>query len=142
MNVRTTGLTLLVTTLLATPALAYSAQAETIKLHGKFVAEHDASTSPQGGIKATLDTEKKTFVYTIHYKGLSGPVTAVHLHGPADAGQDAGVMLPITGPYNGKLHGTLTLSDDQVTTVENGKSYVNLHTDKYGEGEARAQVVH
>lgn len=141
MNVRTTALALLTTTLMAAPVLAHSAQAEIIKLHGKFVTEHEATTYPKGGVKATLDTEQKTLAYTIHYKGLSGPVTAIHLHGPAEAGQDAGVLLPITGPYDGKLHGTLTLSDEQITAVENGKTYVNLHTDKYGEGEARAQVV-
>ncbi|GAJ29002.1 CHRD domain-containing protein [Acidomonas methanolica] len=127
---------------LAFGAGAVDAHAEIVRLHGRFVAEHGATEVVKGGVKATLDTSSDTLKYRIHYSGLSGAVMVAHLHGPADEGQDAGVLVPIPGPYVGHLKGTLTLTPDQVKDVLDGKTYVNLHTAEHKDGEARAQLVH
>ena len=37
----------------------------------------------------------KKLTYTMTYSGLTGPATAAHFHGPAAAGANAGVVVPI-----------------------------------------------
>ena len=44
------------------------------------------TSNASGDVLATLDTSTKKLNYTITYMGLSGPATAAHFHGPADAG--------------------------------------------------------
>lgn len=120
---------------LSTPAMA-----ESVRLSGKFIGEHGTTTTPQGNVTARLDPATGVMTYRIRYSGLSGPVHVAHLHGPADPGEDAGVVEPISGPYDGQMHGTLHLAPDQVKEVEAGKTYVNLHTADHKDGEARAQL--
>ncbi|GBR29668.1 CHRD domain-containing protein [Gluconobacter kondonii] len=119
---------------------ALPASAETLHLFGPFKGEHGATTPIKGSASAMLDTTKNTLTYRFEDNGLSGPVTAIHLHGPADAGEDAGVLAPINGPYTTRMTGTLQLTPDQVKDVQAGRSYINLHTEKFPDGEARAQL--
>jgi len=123
------------TALSITPALA-----EIQTVHGDFKTEHGATTHPHGSFEGKLDTDTHTLTYHFHYAKLSGPVNAIHLHGPADDGQDAGVLVPVEGPYKTHMKGRLTLTPDQIKDVQDGKTYINLHTEKYAEGEARAQL--
>ena len=116
------------------------AQARTLTLSGSFVAESGATTTPAGQFTGTLDTMSNKITYKITYSGLSGPVTASHFHGPATADQTAGVLLPIPGPYTSGMQGTVKANSATVKDILNGETYVNLHTEKYPMGEARAQV--
>ncbi|MBF0889955.1 CHRD domain-containing protein [Gluconobacter sp. LMG 1744] len=134
-----TGL-LLTTFALGLSVTALPASAETLHLFGPFKGEHGATTPIKGSASAMLDTTKNTLTYRFEDNGLSGPVTAIHLHGPADAGEDAGVLAPINGPYTTRMTGTLQLTPDQVKDVQAGRSYINLHTEKFPDGEARAQL--
>ncbi|MBI3416173.1 MAG: CHRD domain-containing protein [Verrucomicrobia bacterium] len=77
--------------------------------------------------------------------GLSGPATAAHIHGPADASTAAGVMVGLTAPSasSGTLSGTIdltTLTAAQVTAIKTGNAYVNIHTAAHPAGEIRGQV--
>ncbi|MBS1069202.1 CHRD domain-containing protein [Gluconobacter cerinus] len=119
---------------------ALPASAETIHLFGPFKGEHGATSPIKGSASAMLDTSKNTLSYRFEDNGLTGPVNAIHLHGPAAEGEDAGVIAPIPGPYQTRMTGTLTLTADQVKDVLAGKSYINLHTEKFPSGEARAQL--
>ncbi|MBS1024230.1 CHRD domain-containing protein [Gluconobacter cerinus] len=119
---------------------ALPASAETIHLFGPFKGEHGATSPIKGSASAMLDTTKNTLSYRFEDNGLTGPVNAIHLHGPAAEGEDAGVIAPIPGPYQTRMTGTLTLTADQVKDVLAGKSYINLHTEKFPSGEARAQL--
>ncbi|MBN3866260.1 CHRD domain-containing protein [Gluconobacter kondonii] len=134
-----TGL-LLTALALGLSVTALPASAETLHLFGPFKGEHGATTPIKGSASAMLDTTKNTLTYRFEDNGLSGPVTAIHLHGPADAGEDAGVLAPINGPYTTRMTGTLQLTPDQVKDVQAGRSYINLHTEKFPDGEARAQL--
>jgi hypothetical protein len=120
--------------------LAPLAQAKTVNLTGNFFAEGAVTTTPSGRFTGTLDTVTDKVTYKITYSGLTGPVVAAHFHGPALPGQEAGVLLPIPGPYLTGLSGTLTANAATVQDILAGKTYVNLHTNKYPMGEARAQV--
>ena len=120
--------------------LAPLAQAKTLDLSGSFVAENGVKTTPDGQFTGTVDTMSGKVTYKIIYSGLSGPVTASHFHGPATADQSAGVILPIPGPYNSGMEGTVTANSATVKEILDGMAYVNLHTAQYPMGEARAQV--
>lgn len=95
-----------------------------------------------GSFQGTYDTDTKVLTWTLTYEGLSGPVTAAHFHGPAKAGLKADPVLPIDPPYDSPIKGTSTLTDAQYKDLKRGAWYVNLHTDKYPDGELRGQIAY
>ena len=94
-------------------------------------------TKGTGTANATLDGDKLT--YDIDYKGLTGPATAAHIHGPAEAGANAGVLVPFANPSD-PIKGTVTLTPPQVAELKAGKTYVNVHTAEHKGGEIRGQL--
>jgi hypothetical protein len=94
----------------------------------------------KGTATASLDTAAKTLTWTVTYSGLSGPATAGHIHGPAVAGANAGVLVPFTGDLASPIKGSATLTDAQISDLEAGKLYVNLHTADNKPGEIRGQL--
>jgi hypothetical protein len=93
-----------------------------------------------GDALATLDTVAKTLTYTVTFQNLTGPATAAHFHGPAAAGANAGVAVPLGNNPTSPIHGTATLTDAQIADLEAGKWYVNVHTAANPGGEIRGQV--
>ena len=63
-----------------------------------------------------------------------------HFHGPAEAGKNAGVVLPIA-PAKSRMEGSATLTDAQAADLAAGKWYVNVHTAANKDGEIRGQVL-
>jgi hypothetical protein len=94
-----------------------------------------------GTAKVNLDTAAKTVSWTVTYSGLSGPAVAAHFHGPAPAGQAAGVEIPITGNLASPIAGSASVSDMQAADLRAGQWYVNVHTAAHPGGEIRGQVV-
>ncbi len=103
--------------------------------------EVPATTSQGSGtLTATYDTTSKKLSYTVSYKGLTGPATAAHFHGPADAKTNAGVVVPAkVAPDTFK--GEATLTDAQAADLQAGKWYFNIHTAANKGGEIRGQVM-
>jgi hypothetical protein len=128
-----------------TLCLATAASAATMQfkatLDGKSEVPANASAG-YGDLLATLDTVTKSLTYTLTFGGLSGPAGAAHFHGPAAAGANAGVALPIGGKGPASpVTGTATLTDAQMKELESGKWYANVHTTANPGGEIRGQVV-
>jgi hypothetical protein len=93
----------------------------------------------KGSATLTLERETRTLRYAVEYSGLTGPLTAAHLHGPAGPGANAPPVAPIAvGPS--PMEGTTTLTEAQVADLEAGLYYVNLHTAAHPGGEIRGQV--
>jgi len=107
---------------------------------GKSEVPPTTSTG-SGDVLATLDTGKKTLTYTMTYMGLTGPATAAHFHGPAAAGANAGVAIPIGTNPASPTSGSVTLTDAQMKDLEAGKWYVNVHTAANKGGEIRGQMM-
>jgi hypothetical protein len=98
-------------------------------------------TDGTGEAMVSLDTMSKQLTYTVTFSKLSGPATAAHFHGPAAAGANAGVVLPLQAPIVSPVHGTATLTDAQIAELKAGMWYINVHTAANPAGEIRGQVM-
>ena len=125
----------------AAVAFAGPASAEKLKavLDGK--SEVPATTSAgTGAADLDYDAATKKLSWKLTYSGLSGPATAAHFHGPAEAGKNAGVMVPIPGIASSPVEGSATLTEAQASDLMSGKLYMNIHTAANPGGEIRGQV--
>jgi len=82
---------------------------------------------------------------TVHvdFSGLVAPVTAAHIHAPAPVGVNAPVRFPLIPPRPPSspidiVIGPLTVP--QIADLDNGLSYVNIHTTMFPGGEIRGQI--
>jgi hypothetical protein len=98
------------------------------------------SSAGMGTVEATLNKETNELKWKVVYSGLTGPAGAGHFHGPAVAGQNAGVVLGFKGSVESPISGEATITPEQAKDVSAGKWYVNLHTKANPGGEIRAQV--
>jgi hypothetical protein len=96
-------------------------------------------TTGTGTLTATYDSATKKLTWKGSYSGLTGPATAAHFHGPAEAGKNAGVAVAIK-PATSPLEGSATLTDSQAADLMAGRWYVNVHTAANPGGEIRGQV--
>lgn len=125
--------------LLAAGTLAAPAHAQRSMLFsGTFAAEHGAPAQAHGNVVALYYAGAHVLRYTVTWNGLSGPVTIAHLHGPALPGKDGPPEVTVHGPYKSPLSGSVMLSADTERDLMDGRVYLNLHTQKYPNGEARA----
>jgi hypothetical protein len=105
------------------------------------------STSGSGSVTATFDPATKKLSWNGTYSGLSGAATAAHVHGPAEPGKNAGVVLWISDhdtkghPFTSPFEGSATLTDAQASDLNSGLYYVNIHTAANPGGELRGQLV-
>ncbi len=104
---------------------------------------------------ATISVVGPTLLYRIDVTDITD-VTGVHIHGPAAAGANAGILVNLcgrgsspacaTGTVNGVLVSGTVLSvsnisfDSLLVLFRNGNSYVNVHTTGIPGGEIRGQV--
>ena len=93
----------------------------------------------KGTLEASYDSATKVFIWTITYSGLSGPVTAAHIHGPVDPGKNGPIVIPIGGPFTSPIRGQATLTSDQADALKRGV-YLDLHTAQNPEGEIRGEL--
>jgi|CXWL01.1.fsa_nt_gi hypothetical protein len=110
-------------------------------------------TTALGTMDVFYTKETRILTYTINWSGLTGAVSAMHIHGLAPSGFPAGVVQSFTtanivrcptttitscGSYQGTLlaDGVAVKEDD----ILNGVYYVNIHTATYPGGEIRGQV--
>ena len=117
--------------------------AETVALTATLSAANEVPANASAGsgmLDASLDKETHALNWTVTYADLTGPVKAGHFHGPAMAGQNAGVALGFTNGVESPITGTATLTPAQEADLLEGKWYVNLHTAANPGGEIRGQA--
>ena len=128
--------------LVAAPPVVLSALAADVTYRATLNGNNEVpATQSQGSgeVTATFDPATKRLSWTGTYAGLSGPVTAAHFHGPAKAGENAGVLVPVTAassPFSGEA----SLDDAKAADLEAGRLYFNIHTAANPKGEIRGQV--
>lgn len=132
------GLTFAAIAFVAAPAIA-----ESVSLKADLSAAGSAPPNDSKGTGAadvTFDAATKMLTWKVTFSGLSGDATAAHFHGPADAGANAGVVVPIKGTTS-PMDGSAALTDAQAAELLAGKWYVNVHTAAHKDGEIRGQVL-
>ena len=118
-------------------ALAPSAYAEMVP----FKASLKGKGKGHGTVSATYETSNRILSWRVNYSGLSGPATAAHFHGPAKAGENAGVQIPMMGNLNSPIVGQVAIADSQLPDLMAGLYYFNVHTKANPPGEIRGQLV-
>jgi hypothetical protein len=111
-----------------------------VPLDGKSEVPPNSSTGT-GTADIDYDPATKKLSWKVTYSGLTGPATAAHFHGPAEAGKNSGVAVPIANIASSPAEGSATLTDTQAADFLAGKYYVNIHTAANPGGEIRGQVV-
>ncbi len=97
--------------------------------------------------RALMRLEGDMLSFDIRYGGLSGPAIMAHIHGPAAAGANAGVLVNLApfhvGPLaaSGAFTGVVRLTTEQREALLGGLTYVNIHTDANRPGEIRGQLL-
>lgn len=117
-------------------------RAEVLYFGAILEPEHEVppvNSAGGGHAHFTFDTVTKVLTWNITYSMLSGPATAAHIHGPADEGQNAPVVIPF--PTAGSpITGSITLTDAQAAQLRAEKWYVNIHTAAHPNGEIRGGI--
>jgi hypothetical protein len=128
----------------ALSAYAPAALAEVQNYTAVLNAQSEVPPNSSGGtgtLGATYDTATHKLTYSAFYDKLTGPPTAAHFHGPAAAGANAGVVVPVKDLGASPLKGEATLTPEQAADLQAGKWYFNIHTAANKGGEIRGQVV-
>ena len=102
------------------------------------------TTTGSGSLTASFDPATKMLTWSGSFAGLTGPATAAHFHGPAEAGKNAGVAVWISEkgtPLASPFKGSATLTDAQASDLQAGLWYANVHTAANPGGELRGQMV-
>ncbi|HEX5482153.1 MAG TPA: CHRD domain-containing protein [Terriglobia bacterium] len=103
-------------------------------------------TGSPGTGTATVDLNDAQTMITVNlsFADLEGPATAAHIHGPAAAGSNAGVLFPFTGvpsATSGSIPPqSFAITSTQVGDLESGLFYVNVHSTVFTDGEIRGQL--
>lgn len=79
------------------------------------------------------------------WSSLGSGLISAHIHGPADAGVNAGVIFNLTPPTGGTAGEVLVREFDlgagQLDQLLAGRWYINLHSQNFGGGEIRGQLL-
>lgn len=122
------------------PSLAF---AKTENFHTALTGQDEVpsnSSKGTGTLNAVYNTTTHVLSWTLSYSGLTGPAIAAHFHGPAGAGKNAKVQVPLKGSLKSPIKGSAKLTASQAADLEAGRWYVNVHTKAHPGGEIRGQV--
>lgn len=117
------------------------------------------TTSATGSATLTLTADRKLTI-NLTSSGYGSNVTMAHIHGPAAAGANAGIVLDlmsaspplVAGGTTAAFNGTINLAtaaspllrvsaDSLIAFMNSGRAYLNIHTATRGGGEIRGQIV-
>lgn len=90
------------------------------------------------------DATNKIFI-RIQFSNLNGTTSAAHIHGPAVAGSNAGVLITLAGfplgVQSGSYDSSFVLSATNEARLFSDSLYVNIHTNLHPAGEIRGQLI-
>lgn len=123
---------------------AGAASAATVKFHATLSPATEVppvKSTGTGEATASLDTATHELTYDVSFTGFSSPATAAHFHGPAEAGKNAGVVVPLGANPTSPIHGSAKLTPEQEQQLTAGLWYVNVHTKDDPAGAIRGQML-
>ena len=110
------------------------------------------ATAASGSATVILDVTGTQLSVSVNFANLTGTYTASHIHGPAAVGVNAAVKWGFVGLpagwvfSNANQDGVLTnflvtgITPTDVTNLNNGQFYVNVHSTVAPGGEIRGQL--
>lgn len=128
-------------TLAAGALMALPAFAETMTYTADLTADAEvppADSAATGTAEVTVDTDANTVSWVVSYQDLTGDATAAHIHGPAAEDENAP---PVIDMSDAIMEGSADITADQIAELQDGKYYVNVHTEQYSDGEIRGQLM-
>jgi hypothetical protein len=92
-----------------------------------------------------LNAAEDQITVNLSFSGLSSAANAAHIHGPAAAGANAGVLFDFAAVVPAATSGsippqTFAISPAQVAELKAGLYYFNIHTGNFSGGEIRGQI--
>jgi hypothetical protein len=124
--------------------VAGSASAADIKFHAALTATAEVpptKSTGSGEASMSLDTVTHVLTWDVTFQGFSSDVVAAHIHGPAQPGQNAGVVIAFPSAPTSPIHGSAKLTDEEQNQLMAGAYYVNIHTKNNPSGAVRGQLV-
>lgn len=110
-----------------------------------------------GSGMVTITLSGTTLTMAGSFSGLTTAASAAHIHGPAPAGMNAGVLYNLGGPViplgstAGAISGNVNLVPNpngttfsvaqQMADLNNGLWYINIHNATFPGGEIRGQIL-
>lgn len=112
-----------------------------VELAASLTAELESKASAAAQI--LFDPGARRLSWSLAYADLSGPPTAAHFHGPADANAGAPVTINLAqgGPAGNPLRGQARLTETQAEQLLAGRWYLDIHTPAHPAGEIRGRVL-
>lgn len=99
--------------------------------------------SGSGASYVSLNTTLDTLWYDVQVQGLTGAISAAHIH-EAAVGVDGGVLADLSADVSGNvISGMLTgaaVTTNLVSKLLSGDTYINIHTAANAGGEIRGQI--
>ncbi len=94
-------------------------------------------TNAKGEVVGVLDTDRRTFEYTVTYKGLSGPIVAAGFKKPTSPPDDPIVAAPTDGAT---IHAVAQLTSAQINDLNASRWIFDISTNANPGGEIRGKV--
>lgn len=135
-NIKFTAVAVATCTALALPAFA-----ETLHYTADLTAKTEVpptDSTATGTADVMVDTDANTVTWTVNVQDLTGEPTAAHIHGPASETENAP---PVVDMSEAIMEGSGDITAEQLAELEDGKYYVNIHTEKFPDGEIRGQLM-
>ena len=95
-------------------------------------------TTATGAADVMVDSEAMTVSWTVTHEGLSGDPVAAHFHGPAGPEETAPPVIDIS---ENLAEGSAEITPEQMQMIQDGMTYINIHTEANPDGEIRGQVL-
>ncbi len=122
---------------------AGAASAATVKFQATLSPTSEVpptKSTGSGEANASLDTSTHELTYDVTFTGFTSQVAAAHIHGPAAAGKNAGVVVPLGNAPTSPIHGSVKLTPEQEQQLTAGMWYVNVHSKNNPAGAIRGQL--
>jgi hypothetical protein len=96
-------------------------------------------TTASGSAELTLSADKTTLSYHVTQNVMNATKAHIHL---GSAGENGDIVYPLL-PFSADMTGTITLSGaGDLANLEQGKFYINVHSELNNNGEIRGQILH
>jgi len=121
------------------------ASEQTTFLSGKLQGAQEVpptTSTATGSVYAIIDMNTDSVFLTGSYSGLTKASTDAHVH-LADPGSAGDILFPIHHSFEsaGAVHAMTTVTPQNALQIVAGRTYVNIHTSTFPNGEIRAQLL-